>query len=303
MQWLLYIVVRTLLFVLQSLPLGLVARVGRFFGWLAWLIDKRHRRVAAENIRHAFGDEMDEKQIKALVKENFKRIGENFSSAAKTLSMSKERIKSVLEVKGSEEFVECDEEGNLISRVVGIGHFGNFEIYSRLADVFKEARGATTYRGLKEATLNRLLKDVRSQTEVTYFERRTEAAELKNFMAEGGAIVGLLADQSGGVKGAQVMMFGRPCSASTAPALFALRYKCPLHTAICYRTSPGRWRIEIEPEIATHVDGKPRPVDEITEDVQKRFEDAVRRDPANWFWVHNRWKHTGRPRAKKRAGS
>jgi KDO2-lipid IV(A) lauroyltransferase len=25
-------------------------------------------------------------------------------------------------------------------------------------------------------------------------------------------------------------------------------------------------------------------------DVNRAFEDAVRRDPANWFWVHNRWK-------------
>ena len=25
-------------------------------------------------------------------------------------------------------------------------------------------------------------------------------------------------------------------------------------------------------------------------DVNRVFEAAVRRDPANWFWVHNRWK-------------
>jgi hypothetical protein len=25
-------------------------------------------------------------------------------------------------------------------------------------------------------------------------------------------------------------------------------------------------------------------------DVNRAFEAAVRRDPANWFWVHNRWK-------------
>jgi lauroyl/myristoyl acyltransferase len=25
-------------------------------------------------------------------------------------------------------------------------------------------------------------------------------------------------------------------------------------------------------------------------DINRAFELAVRRDPANWFWVHNRWK-------------
>ncbi|MDA7916117.1 hypothetical protein N9B94_02655 [Verrucomicrobia bacterium] len=301
MQWILYIFVKLLLFSLQCLPLTLVVRLGRLFGWLAWLFDKRHRHMAAKNIKQAIGADMDDAEITALVKENFKRIGENFSCAVKTLSMDDERIKDVLVVEGVEHFRERDDEGNLMSRVVGIGHFGNFEIYSRLADNFNEARGATTYRGLKQPLLNRLLTTVRNQSRVTYFERRSEAAELREFMARGGAIVGLLADQSAGVKGAQVEMFGRPCSASTAPALFALRYKCALHTAICFRTAPGRWKIEIEPEIPTHVDGKARPIEDMTEDMQKRFEAAVRRDPANWFWVHNRWKHPGRPRKEGKA--
>jgi lauroyl/myristoyl acyltransferase len=25
-------------------------------------------------------------------------------------------------------------------------------------------------------------------------------------------------------------------------------------------------------------------------DVNREFEQAIRRDPANWFWVHRRWK-------------
>jgi KDO2-lipid IV(A) lauroyltransferase len=29
-------------------------------------------------------------------------------------------------------------------------------------------------------------------------------------------------------------------------------------------------------------------------DVNLAFEAAVRRDPANWFWVHNRWKASKR---------
>ena len=33
-------------------------------------------------------------------------------------------------------------------------------------------------------------------------------------------------------------------------------------------------------------------------DVNRAFEAAVRRDPANWFWVHNRWKLKFRKAAK-----
>ncbi|HXG48769.1 MAG TPA: hypothetical protein VNO52_14180, partial [Methylomirabilota bacterium] len=70
-----------------------------------------------------------------------------------------------------------------------------------------------------------------------------------------------------------------------------LRYRCPLHTAICYRVGLARWRLEIGEEIPTVEDGRRRPVEAIMRDVNAAFEAAIRRDPANWFWVHNHWKN------------
>jgi KDO2-lipid IV(A) lauroyltransferase len=70
----------------------------------------------------------------------------------------------------------------------------------------------------------------------------------------------------------------------------AMRYKTTLFVPICYRTSLGRWRIEVGEPIATHQDGLRRSVEAITRDMNTAMEAAIRRDPANWFWVHNRWK-------------
>jgi KDO2-lipid IV(A) lauroyltransferase len=65
-----------------------------------------------------------------------------------------------------------------------------------------------------------------------------------------------------------------------------------LHPAICYRVDLARWRIEIGPEIPTRNDGSSRSTEEITRDINRAYEAAIRHDPANWFWVHNRWKLT-----------
>ena len=55
------------------------------------------------------------------------------------------------------------------------------------------------------------------------------------------------------------------------------------------------------PEIPTRETGGPRPVHAIMRDVNRAFEAAVRRDPANWFWVHDRWKDRRRgPRTSGR---
>ena len=75
-----------------------------------------------------------------------------------------------------------------------------------------------------------------------------------------------------------------------APAVLALRYDCDLYTAICYRVSLAKWRLELGAQIATHANGKMRPSADIIREMNLALEAAVRRDPANWFWVHRRWK-------------
>jgi lauroyl/myristoyl acyltransferase len=290
MEAALYYVARGLIWLLQSLPLGLVARLGRLGGAMAFLLDRRHRRVALKNLTACFANEKSRAEILALARENFRRIGENFACAVKTASMSIE------ELRGSIEFVApalLKEPGCKPEKVVAaIGHFGNFELYARFGQLAPDYQTGTTYRGLRQASLNQLLQCLREKSGCLFFERRFDAAALKAFMNRPGVMLGLLADQHAGPRGLRLPFLGVECSTSAAPALFALRYSCALYTGVCYRTGLAQWRIEAGAEIPTHENGRPRSTRAIMLDVNRAFEVAVRRDPANWFWVHNRWKAT-----------
>jgi len=55
----LYFLVRSLVWLLQALPLGWVARVGRAGGELAYWADRRHRRVARHLGCHRDGGDED----------------------------------------------------------------------------------------------------------------------------------------------------------------------------------------------------------------------------------------------------
>jgi KDO2-lipid IV(A) lauroyltransferase len=187
------------------------------------------------------------------------------------------------------------------SLIVAIGHFGNFELYARFGQFCPAFQCATTYRGLRQPSLNRLMQDLRERSGCLYFERRTDGAALKTAMSRPGLLLGLLSDQHGGDNGLRMPFMGHDCSTSPAPAVFALRYHCALHTGICYRVGLARWRIEAGPEIPTHDKGAPRATEAIMLDVNRAFEQALRRDPANWFWVHNRWKPPPRNRRNMEA--
>lgn len=290
MDALLYLLARSLLALVQALPLRWVARLGRWAGGLCYLLDARHRRVALRNLALCFGTERPLPELRAIVRENFRRIGENFACAARTAGMSPAEIRTCLEVVGGEKLRADPGRRQRRSFVAAIGHFGNFELYARVNLFVEGLQGATTYRGLRQPALNRLLQDLRAQSGCLFFERRTEVEALKAAVHRGNLLIGFLADQHAGDRGLRLPFFGHECSTSAAPAVFALRYDCPVHPAICYRVALGRWRIEIGDAIPTHEGGQPRPVAAIALEINRAFEVAVRRDPANWFWVHNRWK-------------
>ncbi len=246
---LLYCLARLVMATLQALPLRVAARLSRAGGAVAWWLDARHRRVALNNLNRCFAAEKSPAEIRALAKENFRRVGESYGCAVKTAGMSDSDLKRVLEVTGAEKFLQPppgrEPPG---SCVMAIGHFGNFELYARCAGFAPGFQFATTYRALRQPALNRLMQSLREKSGCLYFDT------------------------------------------SPAPAVLALRYGCRIFPAICYRTALARWRVDVGDEILTHDNGAPRSTESIMLEINRAFEAAIRRDPANWFWVHKRWK-------------
>jgi lauroyl/myristoyl acyltransferase len=290
MDHLLYWLARGLIALIQSLPLPVVARLGRLGGALAYWLDGRHRRVALNNLALCFGGEMPPDEIRGIARENFRRIGESYVCAIKTAAMTSQQLAPHVQFETPPNLQPTGAAQKPRSVVMAIGHFGNFELYARFGDVNQAYQCATTYRGLRQPSLNQLLQSLRERSGCLFFERRFDAAALKTLMNQRGIILGLLADQHAGEGGLRLPFLGRDCSTSAAPAVFALRYDCALQTAFCYRTSLGQWRLVAEPEIPTHENGRPRSTETLMREINRSFEAAVRRDPANWFWVHNRWK-------------
>jgi len=298
MDGLLYWLARGLIAGLQGLPLTWVARLGRAGGALAYWLDARRRRLALQNLARSF-PEKSPVEVRALARENFRRVGENFACAIKTAAMSDAEVASHLEFRNLELLVPKAGLGKSSSLVVAIGHFGNFEIYARASAFLPEHQFATTYRALRQPSLNRLLQSLREKSGCRYFERRLEGEQLRAALSRQKLALGLLADQHGGQRGLRLPFLGRDCSTNPAPAVLALRYRLPLFTGFCFRIGLARWRLEVGEEIQTCENGRPRSSVEVMRDVNRAFERAVRRDPANWFWVHNRWKTPGRTPAKQ----
>jgi lauroyl/myristoyl acyltransferase len=280
---------RILVALLQAMPLVWVAQLGRCGGEVVFWLDGRHRKVALRNLTLCFQSVKSPAEIRALAHENFRRIGENFCCSVKTAGMTEKQLRRVMQVSGIEA-AAAHAGPREESLIYATGHFGNFELFSRLPSFTSGYHVASTYRGLRPPALDQLLLSLRQHSGSTMYERRTGGDALKKAMSEGGRLLVLFSDQSVRDNGMELPFLGRSCWTTRAPAVMALRYKSALFVPICYRTGLGRWRIEVGEPIATHQDGSRRSVEALTRDMNTAFETAIRRDPANWFWVHNRWK-------------
>src|SRR6188474_2857287 len=116
-NWLLFLLARSVIAFLQALPLLWVARVGRVGGCVFYWLDVRHRRVAQQNLHLCFGAEKSRHEIRALARENFRRIGENFSCAVKTATMTAEELRGCFEFAGAENILSYQAGSGRQSRI------------------------------------------------------------------------------------------------------------------------------------------------------------------------------------------
>lgn len=113
---------------------------------------------------------------------------------------------------------------------------------------------------------------------------------LARVMQEGGK-VGMLVDQYYHNKGVEVEFFGRTTKANPLLAKLVRQIDCPIFPARCIRLENGRFRLEVQPkvEVPKTQDGKVD-IPALTQNIQSIVESWVREYPAQWLWLHRRWR-------------
>ena len=144
MDKLLYFLARTVVAIFQALPLTWVARIGRAGGAIFYFWMRDIAKSSMKNLQLCFAQEKSAEELRAIAKENFKRIGENFCCATKTASMSFDDMQDRIAIRRCEKnFLPKPGEAPQ-SFIVAIGHFGNFELYARYGQFMPVFRTATT---------------------------------------------------------------------------------------------------------------------------------------------------------------
>jgi KDO2-lipid IV(A) lauroyltransferase len=118
-------------------------------------------------------------------------------------------------------------------------------------------------------------------------------------LEENGAI-GLLGDQAAGPRGCWVEFFGQPASVHKAIGVFALSSNAPI--LVCSATRRERRLFDYDLRLEGVADPAAGAEDTagltaVSQWYTSLLERAIRRAPAQYWWVHRRWR--GTPAAAK----
>ncbi|MFQ5883435.1 MAG: lysophospholipid acyltransferase family protein [Candidatus Methylomirabilales bacterium] len=272
------------------LPLWMSYPLGEALGRLAFLVDRRHRRVALENLRLAFGNGRSPDEIAAMARAHFRSLGQTFVDVCRLVRLTPQRLRDVIEIEGLEVLEPPRARGQGVLYVTA--HFGPWEYLPAVSTHLADQPLTIVVRPLDNPYLDRFVNAVRNRFGSWVVEKREAMGVVLDVLRQGGK-VGVLIDQHvSRRKGVFVNFFGHPACTTSAPALLALRSGAAVIPVVVAREGRGRFRLLLGKEISPPRTGTVREdVAALTAAMTAALEDLIRHCPEQWFWIHRRWKY------------
>jgi KDO2-lipid IV(A) lauroyltransferase len=277
---------------LMIMPLRVGLAIGGAFGRLAWALSSRIRRDMRTSLATAF-PEKDGAERDAIARASLVHLG---WTAAEVFTMRSWASRMDDYVEATPATIATLE--NAVARRAGVilvlGHIGNWELTCRLSRYVQP--NATIAKRSWHRRLDELAAEMRASNRVETFWRddpATGRAMLKLLKRAG--TLGILIDQDiREVQSVFVPFFGRPAATPRAAADLALRFGAAVLVVTCHRRGARAGdghRLEVVevPYDRAAVDREAEVI-RLTGACAAVQEQAIRRHPAEWVWMHQRWK-------------
>jgi Kdo2-lipid IVA lauroyltransferase/acyltransferase len=280
-----------------ALPRSQTIRIGKKIGVFLFNIMNARRTIAIDNIsqalpfmkRHPSWTGQFE-TAEEIAMATFKNLGISIVEVCRLYHGKGNELIDSMVVNGLENFQRAKEKGNGVLCVSG--HCGNWELVSLSFKKHLDENVCAIARKQNNPYLNSIIEKMRMGygNKVIYSKAalRPMLSVIKNK-----GVIGMLTDQAVFAdNGALIEFLGRKAWANKAPVVIARKTGVPIIPVFGYRDN-DRHVLEYYPEFTLCED---RSEDGVGHDIQalsRYLEEYVCAHPADWYWVHRRWKRAG----------
>ena len=268
----------------QWLPLGVQAVLGTAFGRLGWHVVRSRRRVALRNLELCF-PELSEKARERLAREHFRWLGRSLLERGLLWYASAERMRRLIHVEGDVHLAERSDRP-----VMWLApHFMALDVAGASVLLFQKRKGISIYQRQSNAVLDRALRHGRLRFgNAEIFERDDAGRALVRAIRRGDAFFNLPDMDFGTRDAAFVPFFGVEATTLLAPSRMARALDMVVQPVVAEILPGGAgYRVRYE---APWTDF---PTEDAVADAARMnrwIESEIRRNPAQYLWVHRRFK-------------
>ncbi len=283
--------IRAGLWLAGAIPFRLAWALGGLVGRLGWLLGARDRRLALDHLAFAM-PELPEAERRAIARATFLHFGHGAAEVAQIERLDRELGTYMAYAPGAEEKLRSGHAGGK-GFVFVTGHLGSWELLARR--IVRTVPAAVIAARSWDRRIDDMVAAFRARGGVPTLFREDPSSSrgLLRTLRDGNAL-GILIDQDTKVQNVFVPFFGHLAATPRAAADLALRFGCPVFVGWSRRRGPNPgdgYVLEVE-DVPYDPDPPDRDAEaiRITAHCTARMEQAIRKAPAEWVWMHRRWK-------------
>jgi len=281
-----YALVASTAWVIGRLPWAAVHYAGGALGLLFYVFDRAHRRVAIDNLAHAFPARTPEDR-RAIARGVFQHFGAVLLELLKFSRLTPEQMLERVEFEGADRARQACSSGRGVFLLTA--HFGCWEIHGLVHALHLGPIGLMA-RPLDNPYLNRILERVRERTGNKVIYRRGGIRRTLRALEAGQGVAILIDQHIHGPDAIPVDFFNRPAATTTALAALTARTGALVLPVFAIPLGPGRYRMIYEHAVQPPKSDSPEALREFTQRCTDVLEMYVRRYPQLWLWMHRRWR-------------
>ncbi|MGA9657910.1 MAG: lysophospholipid acyltransferase family protein [Asticcacaulis sp.] len=269
---------------MRALPIDTASDLG---GWLLKTLGPltSTQRTVRRNFELAFPD-MAEAERQSLMAQQWENTGRVMAGEFPVM----DRIvadKSRIEIEGLEKLKAIAASGKPVIFISG--HLSNWEVMNA-AILSAGVPYMITYRAANNPYVDARIRAGRAAYGVSMFAPKGGDGARELLIAlQKGESVGLMNDQKFN-RGIPTPFFGHIAETAPGPSKLAQRFGTVLQPLTIRRLHKARFRVTVHDPIAVDDTGhKTKDLETTVCRISAFIEQAVRDNPAEWFWVHKRW--------------
>ncbi|HMK36378.1 MAG TPA: hypothetical protein VK463_14990 [Desulfomonilaceae bacterium] len=294
-----FLVVRFLDEVLNSIPESAAMAVGRFLGRAAYVLLPDRRRAAEENLTIAFARERSPLWITRTALKSFEHLGMLGMEFLRIRRWSQKQMAERITLEGRNAFNLAMMPGRDGIYLLN-SHFGCFEV-SAATMKFVGANLNLMATGVKNPFLTRyLFSRAGKDTGIKTFPHKGFVKSMIQCMRNG-EMAAVLGDQRGDAeRGIFVDFFGTQAPANEVFAKMAIDGQGRVLPLCTYRVGDGTYKSIFGEEIRIAVTGDTRQdLITVSQQFHDQYERWLRMFPEQGFWVQRKWRRAPSRRRKK----